>query len=65
MSKKIKNLYSYSEIKIIVNNCKTTKELLYVCLLFRFLIFFGDLEKSLFLKMITQLRFRELENLNL
>ncbi len=58
-------MYTDKEIKVIVENCNTTEELLYACRLFAMLIFLKDMKKSLFLTLTTQLRFRELENLKL
>jgi len=58
-------MYTLIEIETIIENCETSSELLYCCKLFKMLILFGDLNRSKYLEVLTSLRFRELENLNL
>ena len=60
---KIKKMYTNNEIEIIINNCITTHELLRSCMIFKFLVDEKYQEKTGYLYVKTQLRFRELEKL--
>lgn len=60
---KIKKMYTNNEIEIIVDNCRNMAELYAVTSCFAFLISNNYQQKSGYLTIKTQLRFRELEKL--
>lgn len=56
-------MYNTKELEIIINNCNTKHDLFRVCSIFNYLIYKGDLIKTIQLSIMMHLRYRKLHKL--